>query len=223
MPCIAPSEILVTSAAKDFGAAAEAIVQKEYLSSVGRAAFFPASQTDFVDISHGFGNQQLYIAFLAANHPNLSVEQLAAMAAERDVLKIPDVMTSDAPRRTEFYEIKPNSVSGLREGNEKVAWIDAARTSLGLPYVPGTQFPAPAPDKRVLIYAGKPLGARLEVFFRYERVRPGLIVYEVCAEGEFERLGLEVLKLIIVMIMVLLIKRLPVPPTGPVPVPPVIG
>ena len=220
MPCIAPSEMLVPEAASQFGGAAEAIVQLDYLKSVVPAAYFPASQTDFIDISHGFGNTALYIAFVAANHPNLSPSQLAVMAGDGG-LKIPDILTSDAPRRTEFYEIKPNSPSGRQAGSEKVALIDAARTSLNLPYVPGTQFPSPQPDVRVPIYSGSPLGARLEVFFRYQRIQPGLIVYDICAEGELDKLGLAVLQLLLAAIVLLLTKRLLVP--VPIPVPPVIG
>src|SRR5688572_19344146 len=111
MPCLAPSEFLTPQAASAFGLVAEALVAKDYLENVGRTSFFPLSQTDFLDISIGFGNVALYIAFLKANNPSLSASQLLFMSSQGGT-KVPDLMTHDAPRRTEFYEVKPNSFDG---------------------------------------------------------------------------------------------------------------
>src|SRR5262249_37193073 len=214
MPCLAPSEFLTTPTAAAFGAVAEAIIQADYLTNVGRTSVFPVSPFDFIDITHGFGNTALYIAFLKANNPRLSVSQLAVLSAGGD-LKIPDIMTHDPPRRTEFYEIKPNSVTGRLAGTTKVALIDAVMTGFSLPYRPGIQY---APNKRVLLFSGTPLGARLEVFFHFQHIAPGLIVYEICAEGELAKLGLRVL-LAILAIIILILLRGRVPGGQPVPVP----
>lgn len=214
MPCVAPSEFLTTPTASAFGSIAEAIIQADYLKDVGRGAFFPASPFDFIDISHGFGNSALYIAFLKANNPKLSVSQLAVLSLGGD-LKIPDIMTHNPPRRTEFYEIKPNSPDGRLAGTTKVALIDAVMRGFSLPYTPGIQY---TPNKRVKIFSGTPLGARLDVFFHFQRIAPGLIVYEICADGELEKLGLAALLAILAVIIVILLKGR-VPEGGTIPAP----
>jgi hypothetical protein len=38
-----------------------------------------------------------------------------------------------------------------------------------------------------------PLGCKLDVYFHFQLLSPGLIVYELCADGELEKLGLKVL------------------------------
>jgi hypothetical protein len=148
---------------------------------------FPVSTKDFVDFSHGFGNTPLVIAFLKANNPSLSVSQMAVLSAA-GLLKIADIITHDPPFRTEFYEIKPNSVDGVPAGRIKVASIGALMAKFPLPYLPGTQY---ARDTKIKIFTGNPLGSRLEICFHFMWIQPGLIVYEICAEGDLEELGLK--------------------------------
>ena len=216
MPCLAPSEFLTTPVSAAFGAVAESIIAGDYITNVGRSSFFPASPQDFQDIGVGFGNTILYIAFLKSHHPALSAAALLALSAG-GLLKIPDLMTSDAPTRTEFYEIKPNSVDGRFAGSVKIAMIDALLTAHGLPYAPGTKY---SPNKRIRIFAGSPLGANIEVFFHFQRIAPALVVYDICVEGELEKLGLAVLLAILAIIIAILLRRgLPGGTPGPVPVP----
>jgi hypothetical protein len=198
--CIAPSEILTGSAASSFGGVAESIIESDYLTKVGRVTVFPVSSKDFVDFSHGFGNTPLVIAFLKANNPSLSVSQMAVLSAA-GLLKIADIITHDPPFRTEFYEIKPNSVDGVPAGRIKVASIGALMAKFSLPYLPGTQY---APDTKIKIFSGNPLGSRLEIYFHFMWIQPGLIVYEICAEGDLEELGLKVLVAIIAATLVTL-------------------
>lgn len=214
MPCVAPSEFLTTPTASAFGSVAEAIIQADYLKDVGRVSFFPASPFDFIDISHGFGNSILYIAFLGANNPRLSTSQLAVLSVGGD-LKIPDIMTHNPPRRTEYYEIKPNSLTGRPAGATKVALIAAVMSAFSLPYVPGIQY---TPNKKISIFSGTPLGARLDVFFHFQRIAPGLIVYEICAEGELEKLGLAALLAILAVIILIMLKGR-APGGAPIPAP----
>lgn len=215
MPCVAPSEFLDTQTAAQFGnRIAEKIIQSDYLTSVGRGTVFPVSPKDFIDFSLGFGNSALFIAFLKTNNPRLSVKELAILSASAAV-KVPDIMTHDVPRRTEFYEIKPNSVDGRLAGTTKVALIDALMRAVVLPYRPGIQY---APNKRVMLYSGTPLGKKLQVFFHFESIAPGLIVYELCAEGDLMELGLAVLLAILTIIIIILLKR-PLPGGSPAPVP----
>ena len=216
MPCFAPSEFLITPTASAFGAIAESIIAGDYLQDVGRTSFFPASALDFQDIGVGFGNTVLYIAFLKSRHPSLSIIALAALSAG-GLVKIPDLMTSDAPTRTEFYEIKPNSITGRAAGTVKIAMIDALMVAHSLPYVPGTKF---TPNKKIMLFSGTPLGAKLDVFFHFQRIAPALIVYDICAEGDLAKLGLAALLAILAIIIAILIRRgLPGGLPGPIPVP----
>ena len=189
MPCLAPSEFLTQDLTRIIGAAAETIIEADYLRDVRRGAFFPRSKTDFADFSHGFGNTTLFIAFLKANHPTLSVSQLAFISAGGD-LKIPDLMTNDPARRTEFYEIKPNSIDGRFAGATKVSLIGAMLAANALPYIAGVQY---TPDKKIRFFSGLVLGHRIEVFFHFKRIAPGLIIYEFCIEGDLSGLALDVL------------------------------
>lgn len=185
MTCIAPSLVLTTGAAKDFGAIAEGLVAKSYLSDVGRPAFFPVPPAiDFMDISHGFGNRSLYAAFLVSKHKGLSTTQLTHLS-DNALVKIPDLATCAPPLRTEFYEVKPNSSSGVAKGDAKIAHVHALYQSLGLPYVPGTQW---RPDTKIRLFSGSLMGVEVDVYFHFFRLQPGLIVYEVCVEGRGRRL-----------------------------------
>ncbi len=199
--CIAPSEVVTPAAASSFGAVAEYIIDSDYLTQVGRSTVFPVSTKDFIDFTHGFGNTPLVIAFLKTNNPRLSVSQLVVLSAG-GLLKIADIITHDPPFRTEFYEIKPNSLDGALAGRTKVASIGALMSRFLLPYLPGTQY---APDKQIKIFSGNPLGSRLELFFHFKWIQPGLIVYEICAEGDLEGLGLKVLVAIIAAAIVALL------------------
>ena len=193
MPCLAPSEFLKSAMTVAIGAAAETFIEADYLQNVRRTSYFPRSTIDFADFSHGFGNTVLYIAFLKTNNPGLSVSQLAAISGAGD-LKIPDIMTHDLARRTEFYEIKPNSVDGRFAGPTKIALIGAALASQGLPHRAGIQY---TPNKRIRFFKGAPLGHSMEIFFHFERTAPGLIVYEFCVEGDLQGLALDVLLAIV--------------------------
>jgi hypothetical protein len=199
--CLAPSEILSSQVASAFGAVAESIIDSDYLTMVGRSTVFPVSTKDFIDFTHGFGNTALVIAFLKTNNPRLSVSQLVVISAG-GLLKIADIITHDPPFRTEFYEIKPNSADGVPAGRIKVATIGALMSKFSLPYLPGTQY---APNKQLKIFSGRPLGSRLELFFHFQWIQPGLIVYEICAEGDLEELGLKVLVAIIAAAIVALL------------------
>jgi hypothetical protein len=179
MPCIAPSLVLTSDAAREMGLIAEALVAKEYSQSTGRVFFPLPPAKDFFDISHGFGNRSLFAAFLGSHHPGLSQTQLAQLSEDK-LVKIPDLMTFDPPRRTEFYEIKPNSSSGCEAGRTKVARIHALCQSFGLPYVPGTQW---MPDTRINLFTGRLLNVQVEVNFHFFLLQPGLLVYEICAES----------------------------------------
>jgi hypothetical protein len=216
MPCVAPSEIPGFTQSSPFGAVAEQIITADYLRNVGRTTVFPASNKDFIDFSAGFGNSAIYAAFLGINNPKLSAIALANLSVGA-LLKIPDLMTHDSGIRTEFYEIKPNSITGRVDGSTKIALIEALMIFHSLVYTPGIQY---SPNTRIKIFAGTPLGCKLQVFFHFQRIAPGLIVYDICAEGELEKLGLIALLAILAIILAILLRgRVPEGGFEPVPIP----
>ena len=210
MPCIAPSFVVNPAAASAFGLVAESIIGRRYLIHVGRSAFFPASTTDFQDISVGFGNSILFIAFLKANN-RLSASQLLALSSA-GLVSIPDLMTHAGIQ--EFYEIKPNSIDGLAAGRVKIASLAALFAFLSLPYRQGTSW---APSERILLWSGLITGARIEAYLHYfaSPSVPGLIVYEICIEGELDKLldhiALAVLIATVIVIIIVAPKPIPVP------------
>ena len=204
MNCIAPSEILETSVASEFGRVAELIIGADYLRAVGRSVIFPMpGSKEFLDVTAGFASKTVYPAFLKTHNPNLKLSEFLTL--DRGLVRIPDILTHDPGVRLEAYEIKPNSKSGISAGLEKVAFLDAAFNHFSLPYRPGRQY---KPNKRIKIFAGVPLGCRLQLHFHFFHLSPGLIVYEICAEGDLAELGLKILKAIIAGVVIALVAAL---------------
>jgi hypothetical protein len=222
--CLPVSVILAPPWDSAFGAIAESIIGSRFLDHIGRTGrgFFPSSTTqeDFQDISIGIGNSRLYLLYLGF-HNTISFKQMLILTASA-MVKIPDLITHNPsnprktihPTRTEFYEIKPNSPTGIADGLGKIVAISLLYSALPLPYLSGTMW---SPDERILISSGSPLGVRLEVFFHFKRISPGLIVYDICIEGELEKIALAVLIAILAIILAIIFggKRLPVPMPNP--------
>jgi hypothetical protein len=172
--CKAPSE-LVHENTVIIGQIAEGIIQGDWQRHLGRSSVFPASKKDFADFTSGFANTTLYRAFLVGNNPQLSVSELLLLSAE--LSRVPDFCTHDVPRRADYYEVKPNSVSGRRAGVKKIAEIDAFNANFSLPYRPGTIY---NPDKNVEYFNGTIGGQPHKAVMHFKRTQPALIVYEFC-------------------------------------------
>jgi hypothetical protein len=201
--------------ASAFGLIAETFISAKYLTHRGKSAWFPVSGTDFLDISVGFGNSALYIAFLKANNSHVSISHLLALSAA-GLLKIPDMCTHDSAVE-EFYEIKPNSYSGRFAGRVKVAAIQALNSRLSLPYTQGVRW---GPDDHFVIFDGMFMGAKVKVTFHFFKIHAGLIVYELCIEGELAKLALHLLVALLIAIILILLGRggiVPIPAPPPIP------
>ena len=241
MVCAAPSEVTVSPTAKAFGLIAETFIGQEYLKFFGSTKFWPASDKDFQDISLLFGNQQLHTGFLIKNNPDvfrpkadgtLDDNSQAAISVRR--LKVPDLLTHDppinkTPTRAEFYEIKPNSISGRYAGRRKIKSLETDYGKMKLPYVRGAVWKV---DKQVKVFKGNLFGFDVKGFFHYKQLQDGLIVYQICVEGLLlPLLMLAMIAAIIAAIVVIIIKRggipdlpAPQPPKElppPLPVPPI--
>lgn len=202
MPCLAPSEILTPTVASTFGLFAETIISRKYLLHRGKSAFFPASTTDFQDISAGFGNTNLYIAFLKSHHPGLKPSQIQKLSAA-SLVKIPDLLTNDGGVN-EYYEIKPNSIDGVADGFTKLAFLDALYASFALPYRGGSRWRA---SDKISLFKGTVMGYPIEVTFEFFRKTNGLVVYHLCIYG-VEKLALDLIIAILAVVVVVLLARI---------------
>jgi len=164
---------------RSVGSSAEKIILEDYLKHVGRRRVYPWNEKDFSDFTAGFANMTLYTSFLKDKNPDLSVSELLLMRV-KGLRSIPDICTHDEPRRTEYYEIKPNSDTGIAAGEEKLANIDAFNSYFNLPYRAGRIY---KPDNHEKIHSATYHGIKTTAYFHYERKKNGLIVYEMCIEN----------------------------------------
>lgn len=202
--------VLTPDAARELGLVAEAVAAEKYKFDMGRtvplgggkAGFFSAPPgVDFFDISHGFGNTSLYAAFLVDKHPALSPSRILELS-DNKLVKIPDLTTFLPGTQTEFYEIEPNSPSGLTAGAAKIAAVSALYARFGLPYVPGMRWTL---NFRFILFSGSILGIKVDVFLHIFRRDPGLVVYEVCADGKSRSLtNAEVAAIIAIVLIAVL-------------------
>lgn len=195
--CLAPSEVLTPGAASQFGSFAEkAIIDLNYCSVMGCAPF----ATDYFDNPVASS----YVAFIVAHNPRLNnPKDIATLAIVSLIgLNRPDILTDNGVRK-EYYEIKPNSPTGLADGIAKLFSVGAFMGLWSLPYVPGTAY-VPAPPM-ILIASGKIGPWPLEVYLRISRVSPGLVIYDVCFRGELAKIGLAALIAVLAAIVVILV------------------
>lgn len=213
--CLAPIDADLSSVtASFFGKIAETTISRHYLRHRGKPAFFPLSTTDFEDITAGWRNVELYLAFLKMNNPKLSVSQLLDMrkslrSEKGSLTKIPDIMTHDGELR-EFYEIKPNNPDGVTKGVDKIANIKAFLDFFGLrSYGAGIGW---KPDTKILLFEGHlpellptmSIPVKIKVFFHFKWLVPGLVVYEICVEPDLalEELVIKAIAAAIVLVIV---------------------
>ncbi|MGE0482141.1 MAG: hypothetical protein AB7Q17_16900 [Phycisphaerae bacterium] len=181
--CIAPSEIPGVSSqeASVFGQVAEALIFADFCTQ-----YVGVSNQVFWDQN----NPAAYLYFLASNNPQfterLQRDFYARLRAE-SLMFVPDILVHK-PDEKAFYEIKPDSTSGMAAGVQKVGTLRAVYPYYQLPYVAGERY-----TPRDHNVAG--LGQALRATLRVRRVAPGLIVYKLCldAEGELALATLAVL------------------------------
>jgi hypothetical protein len=201
------------------GDAVETDVRIAYCASKGGCAVFPlGGMQDFVDFRE-FGNIEKFVAFLKANNPSIDETAIAIQfRMSKSGLKIPDLMTHQPPDRFEFYEIKPTSDVGKREGRKKILALTAFCPLNNLPYVAGVRF---KPDFSRVLFVQNVGFSIVEVSLHVFWDSPGLIFWEICTEvrqREPDPLFLRVLLPMIVALALLVLLN-PFKPFPPIPVP----
>jgi len=168
--CFAPSEIpsVTSQEASVFGSIAEAIIYADFFKQYGG---LPG--TIFQDSN----NPAAYLYFLAIHNPrftqDIQLDFYTRIRAEK-LGAVPDFMVHRSSEKS-FYEVKPESKSGLAAGATKVGRLSAIYKFYRLPYVAGTFFEPK--DHQIAFFQGK-IKATLNV----TRATPGLIVYKICLE-----------------------------------------
>lgn len=200
--CFAPTEYVERSVTSPFGNWAEKLIMENY---VRKTSAVPGV-TDFLDErlvpvngekSHPMGNPGRLLAFLERHNPSLrSKGQLWVDEFEAKGIKVPDMLTHK-PSRHEYYEVKPGSPSGVRDGLKKMAVLDKMMAKFHLSYKAGTHYSPGKPDDvditsrvpRIMNVMGGKLGIRkitVTLVFRRSGAPGGLIRYWVCIDMETE-------------------------------------
>jgi hypothetical protein len=215
--CYELGEILATSKRKGeqsgtgiFGRSAEIAIENDYQAETNPSLLGIAALRTLDCDWFDSGDENAYIEILLKNHPKkLTRKQIEAEAEKiraRDKFQRPDILTADGARlilmnkiitrgRYEFYEIKPDSKTGLDDGEEKLRNIPKLYRRLGLPYQPGDFYPAVNPKEvrliqnRVFAQLVKALMKRLglervKVYLTVRRDQKGLLLYKTCIEIE---------------------------------------
>jgi hypothetical protein len=168
--CWAASELVTLGLAKMFGEFAHQIVSVDYCLKMGcslKDNYFDKSDAGPIDSG--------YVSFITRKNqgkvPPWKLDVLKAVAVSR-----PDILTHK-PLRKDFYEVKPNSASGLAAGQAKLTLIDDYMRVLGLPYTRGIAY---TPTEEISLGA-VPFGTYMAlVSLELKRVQSGLIAYKVC-------------------------------------------
>jgi peptidoglycan hydrolase-like protein with peptidoglycan-binding domain len=122
--------------------------------------------------------QKAYHDFLKRNHPNAPSFILKVSRGVR-----PDIASHREDPPT-FYELKPDSPSGLAKGIAKVRVLTFGyRLAFSNPYVPGTGFTPTSPIVLGPLFG--PQGENMRLTLNFRRCAPGLILYWFCVDGDY--------------------------------------
>jgi hypothetical protein len=118
------------------------------------------------------------------------------------LLRVLDLCTH-LPVRQDFYEIKTCVSRWPRCGIAKIAALDALFAFVSLSYRAGTFW---SPSKRVVLADGLVLGCHVKLSLHFWRHGSGLILYELCVDGQLKELAAKVgLAVMIATIIVMLL------------------
>ncbi|HEY0738729.1 MAG TPA: hypothetical protein VGD69_27670 [Herpetosiphonaceae bacterium] len=170
----------------------ERIIQKDYCGFLLKSTGVPCSpflfasvggtRTEFFDEDagqHRCAQLADYLKFHNGHVDHSAVVSTCLQSHPKPLLvKVPDII-SHRFTGMEFYEIKPNSNSGLRGALEKVVWFNmlCSANVANLMYVPGSQYKPnlllPWVDTNLL---GASWSLVLHIFWKFD----GVLLYEFC-------------------------------------------
>jgi hypothetical protein len=196
--CFAPSVFVAVDDAKLLGRWAEELVMANYRTTQNTTPV-----TDWMDSAVQPGNNPIlrnpvaFFEFLVLHNPELGLRGDEILAVFKGKgMKVPDIVTNKGLREV-FYEIKPGSTTGIAAADAKVAKIVDFMSRFSLLYKPGTVYnPGKKDDvdltpivNPILQIFGPLLGVKkVTVTFTFRRPpdKPGVLLYWICLDIEFE-------------------------------------
>jgi Domain of unknown function (DUF4157) len=206
--CFAPSVFFTPLVAAGFGLLAEKMIEKDYCDQMGCKA-----GENYFDPSLG-GFDKRYASFIIQNNPLLTRSKRAILRISP--MRRPDILTH-APSRQEYYEIKPNSISGLISGLEKLIEIKAIYHFFSLPYIAGTGY---TPTSKIPLISFAVGNTPVEAFIGVHRSRAGLIRYDLCLRTNWAKVALAAAIAALIILLIILIGSetgIPLPNPGKKP------
>lgn len=117
-----------------------------------------------------------YVEWLQARNPLADPGRIAELAQ----IRRPDILIDRDP--TEWWEIKPQSISGAIAAWIKFNAIIPAYAERGLPYLPGRSY---QPNDIVLGNFLTPEGEHLSLILEVRAKAPGLLFWTLCVKGDW--------------------------------------
>jgi hypothetical protein len=151
--CVPPGAVFSSGRTRQaFGELVERIVQADYCARPGFggcALFIPPSlggaRTEFFDEAAGVHRCDLLASYLKFHNSHVNEQTIVDLCRATNPkplsVKVPDII-SHRFSGTEYYEIKPNSASGIQSATEKIAFFNTLCNPAvaNLPYKAGTQY-----------------------------------------------------------------------------------
>ena len=175
-----------------FGTAAEIPIFLDYCTKMN-CNYFTSAIFQGVNPSDDFfdnNNTTEYINFIEQHNPRLTTGQKVAMRGLSKNLRRPDILSHKRSRR-EFYEVKPNTVTGRSAGREKIGDLVSFYNAFSLPYIAGTAYKPRSEIILAEVFIGR---VKVEIFLRLDMPTSGLIVYDLCIRGPLKDLLEDVIK-----------------------------
>lgn len=137
-------------------------------------------QYDYFDDSRDPKVLIAYYKYFNSHVTDAMAGEMLAYARRRKMLKFADIVRHLGDIHQHF-EIKPASKSGIADGREKLALLDAFIDYFKLPYRRGTFY---TPAAEMPLATVRVEGIPLELFLSVERSEPGMLAYRFCVRGE---------------------------------------
>lgn len=119
-----------------------------------------------------------YKNFLIAQHPEKDSNTLKELSLKRR----PDILRHQGAQ-SEWYEIKPESISGAYDAIRKWREIPRLYRNAGLPYEPGSSY---TPTREIKLRSFiTPQGGALDLVIELTRRVEGLIFWTLCVKGDY--------------------------------------
>nr|WP_315220216.1 hypothetical protein [uncultured Flavobacterium sp.] len=169
-----------TSLSSAFGYMAEPLINFLLTSEFSRLGVSPNDL--YQDYSFAGPIDLQYIGFLMLKNPTLASRHLQTLRSTPH--KRPDILIHTSQLQ-EYYEIKPDSLTGRRAGRSKLAILSSNYTSYALPYVVGASFNPPTSISLGVVNVPIDRGfLPAEISFSIRR-DGGLILYKICINANW--------------------------------------